>query len=321
MKVFRSVVEAFESGLLSRGTAITIGNFDGVHRGHREVLAHLGQVAADQKLTSLAVTFNPHPAAIHNPAHAPELITGEDEKIRRLTETGIDAVLIQPYSLDFAQQTAEEFVCGYLVGKLCMKAIFVGEDTRFGKDNDGGVQTLTRLADELGYTMSEPLKNVGLGGERFSSTEVRGMLARGEVAAAAGILGQRHVLEGTVVHGDARGREMGFPTANMGMDVQGMIPADGVYAGWLRFDDSGYLPGAVSIGSNPTFDGNDRRVEAHVVGVEFPDMDVYGSHMRIEFESRIRGQVTFQGMNALIVQMHDDLVNTRAALGMKPSVD
>jgi riboflavin kinase/FMN adenylyltransferase len=316
VEVFRSVVQARESGLLDGGTALTIGNFDGVHKGHLAVLKHLVTLAQDKGLASLAVTFSPHPAMVHNPDHAPELITGEAEKIRRLAATGIDAVLIQPYSLDFAQQTADEFVRDYLVGKLGAKAVFVGEDTRFGKDNAGGVSTLEELSTELGFVMCAPLKNVGTGGERYSSTEIRSLLARGEVAAAAAVLGRRHVLEGTVVHGDARGREMGFPTANMGMDVAGLIPADGVYAGWLRFDDSELLPGAISIGTNPTFEGNERRVEAHVVGVEFGQLDVYGTHMRIEFESRIRGQVTFDGMDALIVQMGQDLVDTRAALGI-----
>lgn len=287
-------------------TAVTLGNFDGVHLGHQAVLKTLARLADERGLASLAVTFDPHPAAVHRPDSAPQIICPQAEKITRAASTGIDALLIQDYSLAFADQTPEGFIVNYLLGGLRAKLIAVGEDVRFGKGNAGTIETLR----DLGRTHDFDVVTIDEVGDesRFSSTRIRELIAAGDVEAANTELGVPHVIEGTVVHGDARGRLMGFPTANLSADSEGLIPADGVYAGWVTFStEHRRFPAAISIGTNPTFEGCERRVEAHVIGVKFPDLDVYGAHMTVEFVARIRGQVAFDGMDALMVQMHDDL--------------
>ncbi len=302
MEVYRSAEKA--TGLC----ALTLGNFDGVHIGHQAVLRTLKDVAQERGLASLAMTFDPHPAVVHRPEHQPQLITGLDEKLARIAKTGVDATLVQPYSLEFADQSAEEFIC-WLAHDLGVRAIVVGRDVRFGRGNEGDLHTLQTVGKDYGVETVVAIDDLGDGEElsRVSSTHIRHLLLDGHVEDAARMLGEPHVVTGTVIHGNARGREMGFPTANLGGDVQGLIPTDGVYAGWVYFADGKQLPGAISVGSNPTFAGDNRRVEVHVVGVEFPDLDVYGQPARVEFVSHIRGQVTFTGMDALIDQMHMDV--------------
>ncbi|WP_101651727.1 bifunctional riboflavin kinase/FAD synthetase [Brevibacterium ihuae] len=296
-------------------TAVTLGNFDGVHRGHRAVLGELATLARARALTSLAVTFDPHPQTVHRPDTPAALIGALTDRLARMSETGVDAVLVQRYSLDFASRTPEEFVRDYLVGGLGARLVAVGRDVRFGRDNAGSIDTLRELSLTYGFEVVV-IDDVGTDG-RFSSTEVRRLLRAGDVRAAGDMLGSPHIVSGTVVHGDARGREMGFPTANLSPDATGLVPADGVYAGWAFFDaDPERYPAAISIGTNPTFDGAERRVEAHIVDVAFPDLDVYGSGMTLEFVDRIRGQVTFDGMDALIAQMHRDIDDVRAVLGL-----
>ncbi|GAA4284985.1 bifunctional riboflavin kinase/FAD synthetase [Brevibacterium daeguense] len=295
-------------------TAVTLGNFDGVHRGHREVLGELAQLARRRSLRSLAVTFDPHPRSVHQPDSPVELITGLTDRLARMAETGIDAVLVQHYTLDFAEQSAEEFVLDYLMGGLGAQLIAVGHDVRFGKDNSGSLETLLTLGRSAGFEVVT-IDDVGVRC-RYSSTAVRSHLGRGDVAAAADMLGTAHTVRGTVVHGDARGREMGFPTANLGGTMEGLIPADGVYAGWAAFDaDPERFPAAISIGTNPTFHGDERRVEAHLIDVEFGSLNAYDSTMTLEFIGRIRGQETYAGMDELIAQMHLDVDRARAVLG------
>ncbi|WP_243743492.1 bifunctional riboflavin kinase/FAD synthetase [Brevibacterium luteolum] len=298
-------------------TAVTLGNFDGVHRGHQAVLGQLAELARARGLRSLAITFDPHPRSVHAPDSAPEQITGLTERLARMSETGIDAVLVQRYSLDFADQTAEDFVNDYLVGRLRAKLVAVGRDVRFGRGNHGTIETLKRLGADNGLEIVT-IDDVGHAPDttgRDSSTLVRELLAEGRVDAAAEVLGSPHTVAGTVVHGDARGRELGFPTANLGEDSEGMVPADGVYAGIAHFDSDpeGY-PAAISVGTNPTFDGVSRRVEAYVLDKEFADFDVYGSTMSLEFVKLIRGQITFEGMDELIAQMHEDVSEVRSVL-------
>lgn len=302
MEVYRSAGQA--TGLC----ALTLGNFDGVHIGHQAVLRTLRDVARERGLRSLAMTFDPHPASVHRPDHQPQLITGLEEKLTRIAKTGVDATLVQPYSLEFAAQSAAEFI-RWLAHDLGVRAIVVGRDVRFGRGNEGDLHTLETVGKDYGIETVVAIDDLGDGEElsRVSSTHIRTLLLDGHVEDAARMLGEPHVVSGTVIHGNARGREMGFPTANIGGDVHGLIPADGVYAGWVYFADGKQLPGAISVGSNPTFAGDNRRVEVHVVGVEFPDMDVYGQPARVEFLCHIRGQVAFTGMDALIEQIRSDV--------------
>lgn len=294
-------------------TVVTIGNFDGVHCGHAVVLETLREEALKRGLASLIVTFDPHPRLVHQTDSPVELICGLEQRLGRIAQSGVDAVLVQSYSLAFADQSAEDFVLAYLVGKLRARAVVVGADVRFGRDNSGDLETLTSLGRTHGFDV-RVIDEVGEGG-RYSSSTIRRLLEMGDVRAAAEQLGYDHTLTGTVVHGEKRGREMGFPTANLDLEAEGLVPADGVYAGWMTFPSRGLrLPTAISVGTNPTFDGSVRTVEGHALDVPFAELDVYGDTMEVSFVERIRGQVAFRGMEPLIAQMHDDVDRVRAVL-------
>ncbi|WP_210602638.1 bifunctional riboflavin kinase/FAD synthetase [Brevibacterium oceani] len=295
------------------GTVVTLGNFDGVHRGHQTVLAAVAARAREEGLASIAMTFDPHPRTVHRPNEPTVMITSSGQRADLIAATGIDALLVQPYDLDFAAQTPEEFVRTYFVEALKARIVVVGDDVRFGRDNEGTIDTLRRLGEDYGFR-TETIDEVGRGG-RYSSSRIREQLTSGDVAEAADQLGRYHAVHGTVVHGDARGRDLGFPTANLSDDHAGLVPADGVYAGWATFSGEGQpYPAAISVGTNPTFQGSSRRVEAYVLDKEFGEFDVYEREMTLEFVARIRGQVAFTGMDDLIVQMHEDIADVREVL-------
>lgn len=305
-------------------SVVTLGNFDGVHRGHRGVLLRMVADARATGARAVAVTFDPHPAQVHHPDSAPPLVTGLQDRLELLAATGLDGVLVQHYTLDFARTTPEDFVRTYLVEGLGARTVVVGHDVRFGRDNSGDLGTLTELGRRLGFTV-DVLEDVhGGDSRRWSSTWVRELLERGDVAGAAEVLGRPHRVRGTVVHGDARGRELGFPTANLSADATGMVPADGVYVGWMRrvghapHAPDGHLPVAVSIGTNPTFDGVVRRVEAHVP--DRTDLDLYGEEVVLELVDRLRPTLRFDSVEQLVEQMHDDVARTREALARGPLV-
>jgi riboflavin kinase/FMN adenylyltransferase len=297
-------------------TVVTVGNFDGVHRGHRAVLARVVETAAAGEATSVAVTFDPHPVAVLHPERAPQMLTSLPQRLTLLKATGLDAVLILEFTEQFAQQTPEEFVRLVFVAALHATTVVVGEDTRFGVRNSGNVDTLRRLGMEHGFDVVA-LKDLGEGA-RWSSSMTRTYLLEGDVESAAAVLGRPHKVSGTVVHGDHRGRELGFPTANLSQDSEGLIPADGVYAGWLtRLDlpdgaPDRVLPAAVSIGTNPTFDGRQRRVEAYVL--DRTDLDLYGERVSYELVKRLRPTVKYEGVDALIAQMNTDVQQCREIL-------
>lgn len=307
-------------------SVVTIGNFDGVHRGHRTVL---GRMVADAHAlggASIAVTFDPHPAQVHRPDTAPPLITGLADRLEMLEQTGIDAVLVITYTPEFAATTAEDFVRDYLVEGLGARVVVVGRDVRFGAGNHGDLATMTELGARYGFEVQvmDDVHGDEDPARRWSSTWVRELLAKGDVAEAAEILGRPHRVRGVVVHGDARGRTLGFPTANLGEDAVGVVPADGVYAGWMRRvahpadSPDGYLPVAISIGTNPTFDGSRRRVEAHVPGRT--DLELYGEEVVLEFVTLLRPTLRFETVDELIAQMDDDVARTNQVLAGGPLV-
>lgn len=326
-------------------TVVTIGNFDGVHRGHQQVLSQLIRTARLNHARAVVITFDPHPAQVHRPESAPELIMGLEDKLVALGEVGLDAVLVMKYSLELASLTPEEFVSSIIVDTLKASHVVIGHDTRFGRGNSGDLDTMKDLGEKLGFevqVISEfgaegfPLHDVGkhdaetpdagtddgaaehgTGDRRCSSTWVREALREGDVATAAAVLGRPHRMRGTVVHGAARGRDLGFPTANLAADATGYIPADGIYAGWLVDEAGTRWPAAISVGSNPTFDGVSRQVEAHVIdrpqeAVE--DFDLYDQTVVVEFVARLRGMVAYRGPEALIEQMRLDVVQTHQIL-------
>ena len=307
-------------------TVVTIGNFDGVHRGHRAVLARLIGLARTAGRRAIAVTFDPHPAVVHRPDNAPEMLTALDDRLELLAETGLDAVLVVRYTLEFAGQTPEEFVTRYLVEGLRARTVVVGHDVRFGKGNAGTLSTMVELGGRHGFEVvavddeGDSVPPTGTGSRRWSSSAARALLAEGDVAAAAEVLGRPHRVRGTVVHGDARGRELGYPTANLG-GIDGMVPADGVYAGRMLRPQLAdvepthpdcVLPAAISIGTNPTFDGVERRVEAYVL--DRTDLELYGEEIELELVERLRPTLRFDGIEPLIAQMRDDVARARAIL-------
>ncbi|MGN7252621.1 MULTISPECIES: bifunctional riboflavin kinase/FAD synthetase [unclassified Arthrobacter] len=307
-------------------SVVTIGNFDGVHRGHQQVLSQLIRTARLNNAKSVAVTFDPHPALVHRPESAPELIMGLQDKLQALGELGLDAVLVMKYSLELASLTPEEFVGSVLVDSLHASHVVIGHDTRFGKGNSGDLNTMQDLGEKFGFevlVISEfgsegfPLHDDGGTDRRCSSTWVREALREGDVGTAAAVLGRAHRMRGEVVHGAARGRDLGFPTANLSSDASGLIPADGIYAGWLVDEAGTRWPAAISVGSNPTFDGVSRQVEAHVIDrpeERIEDFDLYGQTVVVEFVARLRGMVAYRGPEALVEQMRQDVLQTHDIL-------
>ena len=307
-------------------TVVTLGNFDGVHRGHREVLRRAVELARARDALAVAVTFTPHPRAVHHPEVPHVDIISPEQRVVLLDEAGLDAVLLQRYTLEFADQSPEEFVRGMLVHGLHAAVVVVGHDVRFGRGNTGDVAEMVRLGARYGFEVEAveefPAEHGAEPERRCSSTWVREALAAGDVAQAAAVLGRHHVLAGEVVHGFARGRELGFPTANLETDVQGMIPADGVYAGWVHDAHGGVWPAAISIGSNPTFEDVSRVVEAHVIDrhdERVEDFDLYGQHIEVEFVARLRGMVAYEGVEKLVAQITQDVDEARAILATTPS--
>ena len=300
-----------------RPCVVTLGNFDGVHRGHKAVLARVLQEARSRSLPSVAVTFEPHPLAVLRPEAAPALIAPGELRDHLLELAGVDGLLVLEFTTEFAAQTPEEFVESIFVGALGAAVVVVGADTRFGVRNSGDADTLRALGERHGFDVVV-LDDIG-DGERFSSSQVRALLEAGDVAAAGRMLGRPHRVVGTVVHGHHRGRELGFPTANLSPDSAGLVPAEGVYAGWLTRLDlpegvaERTMPAAISIGTNPTFDTDDRRtVEAYVL--DRTDLDLYDERVLVEFVERIRPTLKFDSIDDLLLAMADDVARTRAVL-------
>ena len=294
----------------------TLGNFDGVHKGHQAVLATVVERARAEGAKAVAVTFDPHPVAVLHPERAPQIITAPQQRLDLLSVTGLDAVLVMEFTRDFALWTPERFVVEVFVKALGASVVVVGEDTRFGVRNSGDVDTLRAIGAEHGFEVLA-LTDIGEGG-RWSSSRVRSLVTSGDVVAATGILGRPHRVCGEVVHGDHRGRELGYPTANLSQESAGLIPADGVYVGWLirpalpERDVDRVLPAAISIGTNPTFAGTERRVEAYVL--DRSDLDLYGENVAFDFIERLRPTEKFDSIEDLLVQIADDVERARTVL-------
>lgn len=306
-------------------SALTIGTFDGVHRGHRELLARVTGTARERDLVPVAITFHPHPLAVLHPERAPAALTSLEHRLELLASTGLGAVLVMTFTRELASWSPERFVAEVMVDALRARAVVVGRDMRFGHRNSGDVDTLRSLGERHGFEVVVLDDATASGpdgtGRRWSSSWARELIAAGDVEGAQRVLGRPHRVAGTVVHGDHRGRGMGYPTANLARDSVGVVPADGVYAGWLSRPEAPEgtpvsdlrLPAAVSVGTNPTFDGTERRVEAYVLDRD--DLDLYGETVCVDFTHRLRPTVRFEGMDALLVQMADDVARSRALLG------
>jgi riboflavin kinase/FMN adenylyltransferase len=271
--------------------SVAVGTFDGVHLGHREVID-----GADSVLT-----FEPHPVSVVSPQHKPKLLTTLERKAELIASLGVQELIVIPFDAEFAARSAAEFIDAVLVGALCASEVAIGENFRFGHKAQGDPRLL--LAEQRFTTVVHPLLEVD--GEIVSSSHIRGLIIAGDVAEASRLLGAGFQLSGEVVHGDARGRELGFPTANLVPDDALVCPGHGVYA-CLTGDGR---PAAVSIGVRPTFKtGRGELIEAYLLDF---DGDLYGSELSLQFLARLRGERRFQNPESLIEQMHRDVERTR----------
>lgn len=299
-------------------SVVAIGNFDGVHRGHARLLGVCVERARVLGASSVALTFDPHPRAVHDPLNAPALISPLEDRLANLAVTGLDATLVAKYDRSLYLLSPEEFVSEYLVDRLGAVEVVVGEDFRFGYQNSGNIDTLRRLGRVFGFDVITVSDIEDPSGRRWSSSWVRELLDAGDVEGAARVLGRAPRYCGVVEHGQKRGRQLGFPTANLHWDQSILVPADGVYAGWLIREVAGgqaFLPAAISIGTNPQFSGKHRTIEAHVLGRS--DLDLYGETVTLVFEKRLRGMARFASVDDLLKQMDEDLRRTAEALGVK----
>ena len=295
-------------------SVITIGVFDGVHRGHQAIVAVAREAAAETGLPLVAITFEPHPDEVVRPGSHPPVLTTSRRQAELLAGLGVDAVCVLPFTLEFSRHSPDEFVRAVLVDRLQAVRVIVGDNFRFGHRAAGDVALLSELGAKYDFTaVGVPLLTDA--GQTISSTTIRQQLAAGDVAGAAADLGRPHRVEGVVERGHRRGRGLGFPTANLALLPYTAVPADGVYAGWLTsLDPDGReeerWPAAISIGTNPTFDGRERTVEAYALDRD--DLDLYGAHVAVDFTARLRGTVRFGSVEDLIEQMHRDVADARA---------
>lgn len=311
---------------------LTIGVFDGVHRGHVELIASAVKAGRARGVPTVLMTFDPHPMEVVFPGSHPAQLTTLPRRAELAEELGIDVFLVMPFTTDFMKLTPDRYIHELLVERLHVLDVVVGDNFTFGKKAAGNVSTLRKAGERFGFAV----ESVSLVAEHhqsetvtFSSTYIRACVDAGDVVAAAEALGRCHRVEGVVVRGDGRGRHLGYPTANVAPPMHSAIPADGVYAAWFTVlgqtkspggpETGSVLPGerypaAVSVGTNPTFSGRTRTVEAYVLDTS---ADLYGQHVAVDFVSRIRGQRKFDSTDALIAAIGRDVEKARALLATR----
>lgn len=309
VSIWRDVLGA-DHEPLAGPSVVSIGNFDGVHRGHRALLDAARSEADRLGLPMTAVTFDPHPVAVFAADRIPDQLTTIVERVRLLREAGADHVFVLAFDRRMAAWSPEEFIDRVIVADLQARSVVVGENFRFGSKAAGDVALLAKTGTDRGF------EAVGfqLAGDDavWSSTAVREALGRGEVARAEAILGRPYAVNGVVVRGDQRGRVLGFPTANLRVEQGLAVPFDGVYAGRVGWEGQEPLPAAISVGTNPTFGGVDHRVESYVLDRD--DLDLYGRMITVEFCAHIRHQAVFDDVDELVGQVWEDVAATRRLL-------
>ncbi len=290
------------------GAVVTIGTFDGVHRGHHEVLAEIADRAKGTGRRSVLVTFHPHPLRIVRPDMAPELLTTAAEKKELLAESGLEYVVFIPFTHVLKEYPARRFVEEILIGRVGMKELVIGYDHGFGKDREGTVETMHALGAELGFHV-DVVEAVGAADSPISSTRIRRALAAGDVQTAAEGLGRQYSIRGLVIHGAERGRKLGFPTANLQLgDSEKLLPLEGIYAvfGWVG---GSRVAGLLHLGPVPTFGGTQPTIELHLLDWAG---DLYGREVRVDFAARLRGILPFASVSELVEQMKKDEFAARA---------
>jgi riboflavin kinase / FMN adenylyltransferase len=297
-------------------SVVTIGVFDGVHRGHQRIVSGAAETGAELGMPAAVITFDPHPAEVIRPGSQPPLLCTTRRRAQLLADQGVDVVCVLPFTYEFSQLGPDEFVRAVLVDRLHARRVVVGENFRFGHRAAGDVALLAELGEKYDFG-AEGVPLLTDGGVTISSSGIRARLADGDIAGANRDLGRPHRVEGIVVRGQQRGRALGFPTANLEAPPRTVVPADGVYAGWLaRLDTEGReevrWPAAISVGTNPTFDGREQTVEAYALDRD--DLDLYGVHVAVDFAARLRGMVRYESAAALAEQMRRDVDEARALI-------
>jgi riboflavin kinase/FMN adenylyltransferase len=288
---------------------VTIGVFDGMHRGHVQMVGHAVQRAREMGVPSVLMTFDPHPSEVVRPGSHPAQLTTLRRRAELVEQLGVEVFFVLPFTVELSRVPADEFVHTVLVERLHVAEVVVGENFTFGHKAAGDIELLRSLGRRFGFT-AEGVGLLSQGELTFSSTYIRSCIDAGDVAAAGTALGRPHRVEGIVVRGDQRGRSLGYPTANLSTPRHAAIPADGVYA--CRFvHRRRELGAAVSIGTNPTFSGRERRVEAYVLDLQ---EDFYGERVALDFVERLRGMCRFDTPEELVAQIDDDVVRTRKVL-------
>ena len=295
-------------------SVITIGTFDGLHRGHQAILKYLVDCAGAVEGTSTVVTFDPHPREVVRGDLVP-LLTTIDERAEILSELGVERFVVIPFTRELSQMSAREYVQQVLIGAIGAREVVIGYDHAFGRNREGDADLLRLMGKEFGFGVNVIPAQV-VGQHVVSSTEVRHALEAGHVAEAASMLGRHYTFDGLVVEGDRRGREIGFPTANLEpAHPRKVIPADGVYAVWVHDEEGCRHPGMMNIGVRPTVDGTDRRYEVHLIDF---DGDLYGRRLRTEFVDRTRDEQRFGSIDELTRQLSQDRLRCKAVLGLIP---
>jgi|TARA_B100000959_G_scaffold52047_1_gene54148 riboflavin kinase/FMN adenylyltransferase len=299
------------------GSAVTIGTYDGVHLGHRKLISELCKIAHSRDLCSVVLTFEPHPASVVRPESAPLLLTGLEQKLEQLEKTGVELVQIIEFDEKRAEESAEEFVKEVLVETLNAKVVAVGEDFHFGKNREGNVKLLEQIGKEENFEIHS-LELLGINEtlptseNQISSTAIREALLNGDLEKANMMLGRPYEVRGHVTEGDSRGRELGFPTANIRVPSERLLPLDGVYAGFYESSDGCKYPSAISLGTRPHFyNDGDLLLEVHLID---ENLDLYGDFSKITFEKFLRNQKRFENIDSLIKQLEFDVDDARIAL-------
>ncbi len=298
-----------------QGAVVTLGNFDGVHMGHREIFRRVVQKARECGGTSVVYTFVPHPLKVVAPERAPRMINTFAEKERLIEASCIDVLICAPFTLETAALPAERFVQEILVDRIGVRHLVVGYDYAFGKGREGNTEFLQKKGEELGFSV-EVLRPVSKAGEVYSSTRIRRLIEAGEVAAVVGLLGRHFTLEGIVVHGAKRGKTLGFPTANLSTEKE-LLPKPGVYAVKVKFRDEFY-DGVVNIGFNPTFQVGRLTVEVYIF--DFQE-EIYDQSLRLYFVERLRDERRFSSRQELVEAIDRDIGQARRILADRRVVE
>lgn len=299
-------------GIDPRPSVVSIGFFDGVHRGHQTIIQRALRSAREAGLRSVVVTFDRHPMEVVNPGSQPKLLMTLPRRAQALAEQGVDLVVVMPFDDALRHLTPEGFVDHVLVEPLQAQKVIVGANFRFGHRAAGDVATLSSLGPSRGFT-AEGVTLLELDGVVISSTEIRAAVEAGDVARARRMLGRPHRVDGIVVRGDQRGKGLGYPTANVQASRRVAVPAKGIYAGSFHLADGRVHPCVTNVGYNPTFGGQELRVEAHLLDF---DEDLYGMEAGVDFQHRLRDELKFDSVDDLVAQIDDDAAQARDLLGL-----